>query len=986
MKIKRIISYAILSLSGIIIAYGQEPSIIEPSINAQQYFNVRTATEDLHTGQVSMSIPLLDLESKGVKLPISLVFSEGGFTMPEDRIASNVGLGWSLLAGGVISQTARDQKDSESNYREWKYLPHYLNSKHEEEEFNPGTSSNLFDLAMDQVHLDKEPDEFNYSFNGYSGKIAFKVDNTGTYSGTLFPNITFKIERLPSGGYKITTDDGLKYFFEEKSSGSTTGFQGYTESWFLSEILTPQGGEISFEYEMDCYTKDSPYHSFGVDYCSKRIKEIIYDKGYVLFNSAPRSDVSYNDPVKKSKRISSIELYDKNDQLIKGFELGDNDDEDILLLNWLKQYDKNYNYLPPYTFEYEFVTGPGFSGCGHPGGTCGKYSWAGSPTPISTADIRMSTDFEPIFWGWEEDNGYTHNYSLTSYGVNPYSFLLSKVNFPTGGYESYEYENHGYSAYGSNTEFSHSGQITSPIRGKRIAKKEIVDGVGNSKVIEYWYCLHDENYQRISSGSLTPSSNPRYNVKSSGVLINPSIKVSNKYIPIWNDYSNHWREFYSGNHVRTRFVGIPHRTQFFPQNKLGKYHIYYKEVEEVVTSSSEEENGKNIYYFKEEVAVPAKNYIYLNYDRFGTANFFESDNTLIEIPNDLYGTSGEGIWRNTTFMAYPIGDFTEYDYLKGTVLKQVTLNSDGNIVKKIDNEYDSPYIERQYGLIVHKFIDNEGSEDEENGVFSANRYLISNYTKLFSYIRLDKKTVTDYFPESGGSLQQEISYNYTAENYLRSVENRNSDGKIKTDYFHYPKDYSTTGDNLYGLKANNIISKPIDVRSYNDGEFISGTQTKYKIDGQPEALFVAEPRGTHIPKDATNPYTFPEKATYTYNNLLISQINLNDSHSSVYLWDATGNYVMAKIENTTYSAVGSLNGKVFSYNSETLYNEIKALVGDNAIISTYTHKQLVGITQKTDTRGYTTYYQYDDFNRLKVVKDAEGKILSENQYHYKGQQ
>ncbi|TBN04463.1 hypothetical protein EYD45_07555 [Hyunsoonleella flava] len=975
-------------LIAISIAYGQEPRIIEPSINAQQYFNVRTATEDLHTGQVSMSIPLFNLESKGIKLPISIVFSEGGFTRPEDRIASNVGLGWSLLAGGVISHTVRDQRDSASNYKAWKSSPNYLSGKHNqaENEHDPPYFDNEFVKAMDHIHLDKEPDEFNYSFNGYSGKIVFKSDDTtnNTYTGILFPNITFKIERLPSGGYKITTDDGLKYFFEE---GTSVSIEGSTASWFLTEIHAPQGGEISFEYDMDCYTKDSPYHSFGVTYCSRRIKKIIYDKGYVLFNSAPRSDISYNDPVKKSRRISSIELYDKNDQLIKGFELGNNGNEDSLVLNWLKQYDKNYNYLPPYTFEYETVPGPGptsINGCGSPGFTCNKYSWASTPTPISIAHRRWS--MEPIFWGWEEDDGYTHDYSLTSYGVNHYSFLLSKVDFPTGGYESYEYENHGYSAYGSNTEFSHSGQTTSPIQGKRIAKKEIVDGDGNSKVIEYWYCLHDEDYQRISSGSLTPSTNPRYNVKSSGVLINPSIKVSNMYKPIWNDYSNNWTEFYSGNHIRTRFVGIPHYTQVFPQNKLGKYHIYYKEVEEVFTSSSEEENGKNIYYFKEEVAVPAKNYIYLNYELFGTANFPASANTLIEIPNNLYGTNDGSIWRNTSFLAYPIGDFTEYDYLKGTVLKQVTLNSDGNIVKKIDNEYDSPYIEKQYGLIVHKFIDNEGSEDEENGVMSLNRYLISNYTKLFSYIRLDKTTVTDYFPDSGGSLQQEISYNYTAENYLRSVENKNSDGKIKTDYFHYPNDYSYSGDNIFGLKANNIISKPLDMRSYNDGEFISGTQTKYKIDGQPEALFVAEPRGTHFPKDATNPYTFPEKATYTYNNHLISQINLNDSHSSVYLWDATGNYVMAKIENTTYSAVGSLNGKVFSYNSETLYNEIKALVGDNAIISTYTHKQLVGITQKTDTRGYTTYYQYDDFNRLKVVKDAEGKILSENQYHYKGQQ
>ncbi len=39
-----------------------------------------------------------------------------------------------------------------------------------------------------------------------------------------------------------------------------------------------------------------------------------------------------------------------------------------------------------------------------------------------------------------------------------------------------------------------------------------------------------------------------------------------------------------------------------------------------------------------------------------------------------------------------------------------------------------------------------------------------------------------------------------------------------------------------------------------------------------------------------------------------------------------------------------------------------------------------------DPKCYTIYYEYDDFNRLKRVKDAEDNIVSENEYHYKDQQ
>jgi len=53
------------------------------------------------------------------------------------------------------------------------------------------------------------------------------------------------------------------------------------------------------------------------------------------------------------------------------------------------------------------------------------------------------------------------------------------------------------------------------------------------------------------------------------------------------------------------------------------------------------------------------------------------------------------------------------------------------------------------------------------------------------------------------------------------------------------------------------------------------------------------------------------------------------------------------------------------------------------MITTYTYKPLIGISTVTDPKGLIMYYEYDSFNRLKLVKDAQGNVLSENQYHYK---
>jgi YD repeat-containing protein len=54
----------------------------------------------------------------------------------------------------------------------------------------------------------------------------------------------------------------------------------------------------------------------------------------------------------------------------------------------------------------------------------------------------------------------------------------------------------------------------------------------------------------------------------------------------------------------------------------------------------------------------------------------------------------------------------------------------------------------------------------------------------------------------------------------------------------------------------------------------------------------------------------------------------------------------------------------------------------NAMVTTYTYDPLIGITSMTDPKGYTVYYEYDALNRLVRVKDEDGKIMSENKYHY----
>lgn len=56
-----------------------------------------------------------------------------------------------------------------------------------------------------------------------------------------------------------------------------------------------------------------------------------------------------------------------------------------------------------------------------------------------------------------------------------------------------------------------------------------------------------------------------------------------------------------------------------------------------------------------------------------------------------------------------------------------------------------------------------------------------------------------------------------------------------------------------------------------------------------------------------------------------------------------------------------------------------------AQFTSYTHDPLIGVTSQTDPTGRTIFYEYDALGRLLRTRDEQGRILSQQQYHYAGQ-
>jgi len=122
---------------------------------------------------------------------------------------------------------------------------------------------------------------------------------------------------------------------------------------------------------------------------------------------------------------------------------------------------------------------------------------------------------------------------------------------------------------------------------------------------------------------------------------------------------------------------------------------------------------------------------------------------------------------------------------------------------------------------------------------------------------------------------------------------------------------------------------------------------------------------------------------------LITQWKQNDT-KEVYLWGYGGQYIVAKIINTDYVTASSFVNQALLDDPLSTATQIRnelnkiriGLTNTKALVTTFTYEPLIGMTSQTDPAGRTTYYEYDSFNRLKTIRDQDGKVIKTIDYQY----
>lgn len=278
----------------------------------QAIFTCCFAQVNLQTGASQFSIPLYGYQNAANRIThdISLTFMNGS-GLKVSEIASQVGTGWNLQMGGVISRRQNGEADDQKQYNDYgtsgtnyanNYYPNgylnrvYFNSINDGLSITPlYISPNVNWLPHPRYLEDRERDVFEFSFANRTGEFVI-TSGTSAGSAMTLELSKLKIERVEtdmiSNGirtriaeFHITDEQGIKYIFKDIELAEALKYddirnynnpnnlmiyssvpvynsgvgsltlgralgQYVAERWYLTEIVNPlTNKKVTFEYE-----------------------------------------------------------------------------------------------------------------------------------------------------------------------------------------------------------------------------------------------------------------------------------------------------------------------------------------------------------------------------------------------------------------------------------------------------------------------------------------------------------------------------------------------------------------------------------------------------------------------------------------------------------------------------------------------------------------------------------------------------------------
>lgn len=453
------------------------PNYFPVSPNAASFAKVGLFPVDHSTGKINISIPIYTIKTKELTVPISISYNSAGIQL--DELASWVGLGWNLNAGGAVVLNVKGIPDRGES------IPDLTNLAFNAENYEI-LDSQFKAYPNYSGYSDTAYDEYIINAPGLSGTFHF-VKGKPIFND--LQNTTVKF--LDGHGIEIVKDDGTIYHFGTQfdSQIATENYKGtngghssqpqYVTSWFLKTIIPPNSNSsndnINFNYKNLDHTMDyriiigESLANSSANY----LESIVPPQ--VISNKLFLESIKFkNGEVKFTSTRDRLDLADDY-KLDKISVFRSNGSDEVLL----EEYDFVYDYynrsggrhtsLYPYgynlpqeeinsrnkslkllelknnilnvkhTFEYENTQLP-------ERGMTQKDFWGyintntGSLTPPT--EIQRISDFYKQTTTTIIGNG-----DRSANEAKMKSGILQKITYPEGGYSVFEYETNKYTEY-----------------------------------------------------------------------------------------------------------------------------------------------------------------------------------------------------------------------------------------------------------------------------------------------------------------------------------------------------------------------------------------------------------------------------------------------------------------------------------------------------------------------------------------------------------
>lgn len=1041
-------------------------NIIPPSPVASTFTIYGDYPVSNSTGVPDIQIPLYTFKCGDIEVPIVLKYHIGSAKPnPYNVEMSNVGYGWVIDVGGIVSRTVMGKQDEYGKQEEYGKIASTIKST----DLNQSNETDYWTLHQISTNsIDSEYDIFNYNFFNENGNFVIEQKASGNYDAIIFPfkplKINIKTDKTNDGynntyisAVDITNDKGYNFVFDAIESNS----QLYS-GWFLSGITSPGNRSVGFTY-MD--------RSIHVNATGERFNSLYIDdnfQGYNVMNAqmpnlpsimAGSDPVSLSCETKTIKEINSTSSgkvvfnLNANNSKILDFTVFDASGKQITKVAFTQSKFPNQNV-------YDCLESVSFLGQNND--TIQKYIFQYNPQSVLNS---KNVDY----WGWYNGNAnssyfplttcpyvYSNNYwipinnSTYSFGGNDrccdaqniLAQTLNKIIYPTGGSTEFVFEPNEYSGAltCSNTSIgaglriksiinrdaqnvlttkSYEYSVTSMILNRfdyhnyyhysyDISVTNNPDGIGHYLAPGYFF-KRSRSFSENINGYILDS---HINYPSVTEYIGTSTLNSGKNIYTYNFNNNHEYRMLGG--FLDDFYIVLDKYKNWGNGELSRVETFKRETDQTYTKVKEVFNEYGLYndtllhslgafrisnyptVFMDGLSnisgmeCTIRDYIIANSSGFPTPPIFGTYDYYIQTGVFLPTKVTE-----TNFFPSPVTRIIEnkYDngnkkYVTSTILKDntTTLNT-----KRFKYPYDYP----------STTITNTCEIDRQNCLAAA----VTKRDKMLSLCY----QITD------PSAQATCTSAYT------SIYN-NDVALCKSNFASCNSIAPTDQQVITEMQNKNMINPVIEAQTSqfknNITAFTGGTINKFKkengliVPGEKYELEINNPL-TNLTPSSIDPSgalifhsDYHKKLTYDKydekGNIL--QYHQSDNINTSFLWSYNGSMPIVKGDNVTYDILNTAVIAAGATNLETFWSGFNNIATDaaqqttwknfntalrsttslaNARITTYTYTPLIGMTSQTDPNGITTYYEYDSFGRLKLVKDNDTKILKTYDYHYK---